>query len=339
MTTITGDPSERWEALRDQLFPRLQDAWDNGGTGEFTARSGHAQWAKFDAGLQIECVSNAFLAEPDQLSFVQRRRLAELGFNNPEPPSWPNYFRRFTEEVELREAAGDLASVILDVLGVDEGEGTQRPRPASSQIAIIVPVGKCDPTVVYKVLEGTAPHITVRQPCTFIDAYQSRFLPRRLDRQPHSILNLGEWLSASTDGSLPDVLTTRAPNTLPEQLIWAAQITHAVQRLRRARRDTLLVGPNYLPGRWLYKGWVREVCDAAILIGDEEGLQLCRDDITDLLRPPLGRTVLTYGSSCPTLPWDASHRHLDQTALEQPFIHEVAVAVRVLWELGNQPRV
>ncbi|HVT64340.1 MAG TPA: hypothetical protein VHD81_04240 [Mycobacteriales bacterium] len=110
---LANDPHQE---LRDEIEPRIRDAWDSGGVGTFTTESGYVQWAKYTAGLQIECVSNAFLGDDDRLGFVQRRLLANLGFTSPQPPSWPNYFRRFTDESEIGDAATILVRVITDVL-------------------------------------------------------------------------------------------------------------------------------------------------------------------------------------------------------------------------------
>ena len=111
---VIGDV-DRTAELTAYFLPQLQRAWDTMGVGIYDVADGYVQWARFAGGLQIECVSNRFL-EGTQLRFTERRALELLGFRRPEPPDWPNYFRRFEDEGELPVAAHALARVVIDVL-------------------------------------------------------------------------------------------------------------------------------------------------------------------------------------------------------------------------------
>src|SRR4051794_17643372 len=97
------------ERLEIDLIDSLEEVWENGssaslGVGEHT----YVQWAKWPEGMQVECSSNEFLPCDQRLTFTQRRRLTELGFNPPSSES-PNYFRRFLSRRELPEAAEVVA--------------------------------------------------------------------------------------------------------------------------------------------------------------------------------------------------------------------------------------
>src|SRR4051812_6981100 len=52
---------DRRAELRAALLPRLQQAWDAEGVGSYRVGDAYVQWARFEPGLQIECVSNVFL--------------------------------------------------------------------------------------------------------------------------------------------------------------------------------------------------------------------------------------------------------------------------------------
>jgi hypothetical protein len=100
-----------------RLLPGLQEVWDDGTSQSLQLDGGaYLQWAKWPEGIQIECISNQFLPEERQLTFAQRRRIAELGFESPSGP-WPNYYRRFERREDLPCAAKVLAHVAVEVFG------------------------------------------------------------------------------------------------------------------------------------------------------------------------------------------------------------------------------
>lgn len=105
------------------LLAMLENAWRSDGTGTYDAPMGYLQWAKFPEGIQIECVSNAFLESDDQLSFSQRRTLALCGWASPDAEV-PNYYRRFEEFEELGAAALALAEVVRRVLSDGEPDSS-----------------------------------------------------------------------------------------------------------------------------------------------------------------------------------------------------------------------
>lgn len=104
------------QGLVDDTRARMRHAWRTGGSGTLQVGPHYVQWAKFDAGLQVECVSNAFLAPEDRLSAEQEDALRSLWFREPEC-RWPNHFRRFRRKRDLFDAAVVLARVVDEVLG------------------------------------------------------------------------------------------------------------------------------------------------------------------------------------------------------------------------------
>ncbi|MDP9182755.1 MAG: hypothetical protein M3P04_08290, partial [Actinomycetota bacterium] len=153
--------------LERTFLARMETAWEEGGVGTHNAGDGYVQWAMYEPGLQIECVSNAFLETDQRLGFVERRALVELGFAPP-IEDWPNYYRRFEDRSELPVAAHVLAAVVFDVLGESE---TPAEPPAPGHVCIVVPVGKCSSQVLQAVINAVIPPLAVRRELTVMNAF------------------------------------------------------------------------------------------------------------------------------------------------------------------------
>jgi hypothetical protein len=110
-----------WDALYSRLLHELPRALQELSVGGVDLPgSRYVQWAGFPEGLHIEVVGNAFLEEP--LSFPERRALQMQQWQVPEPPEWPNFFRRFEHPIAIAEVAATLVDA-AKALAADAAQG------------------------------------------------------------------------------------------------------------------------------------------------------------------------------------------------------------------------
>lgn len=97
----------------------LERCWSDGASGSHEVAPGrYVQWARWREGVQVECSSDEFW-EGGELSFLQRRILAKLGFTPP-GEALPNYWMRVTGRDDLDSAAQALVRCVREVLAPAE---------------------------------------------------------------------------------------------------------------------------------------------------------------------------------------------------------------------------
>lgn len=310
------------EALRAQILSRMLEAWETAGVGVLDVGAHYVQWAKHDAGLQVECVSNAFLEGDERLGFVQRRRLAELGFSAPER-EWPNYFRRFESETDLDQAADLVVRVVEEVL---DDAAVLQSAPARGHVCVVVPVGKCDSALLSTVVTTMHGPTSVRRDTTVINAYRPGLIA---DRDGP---DLQGWLAEPHRELQPERLSLFFSDPRAGSLRMAADLIEACGRLRDQGRHVIVVGPYYLPGDWLYNGVVHELADGIVALADQNGVDLLRTELPALLSGRAFSALVGYGEKQPHLAHVEVACHLEDAEAACHFQPTYAQALG-LWEL------
>src|SRR4051812_21923769 len=99
--------------LYDYFLPRLVEAWDRQSASSASIDDDrYVQWAGYPLGLQIECVSNVFLAGAAQLTPSQLTELRRRGWHDPLGEDLPNHWQVFVDRDDLPKAALVLADVV-----------------------------------------------------------------------------------------------------------------------------------------------------------------------------------------------------------------------------------
>lgn len=277
------------DALRRQLLERLHEAWDTDGVGTLDVGRHYVQWAKYTGGLQVECVSNAFLEGDERLGFVQRRRLDVLGFHRPQA-EWPNHYARFESESDLPAAADLLVRAIEEVLDVDVLEGE---LPQRGNVCVVVPVGKCFLEPLEALLPPMIAASEARRPTVVIDAFGLSSLSRR-DTRP-----LERWLMEPDTDELPTSLSmTFTGGDIGRLLTQAAALARACEQLRARGAHVIVLGPRYLPlDLWLYNGVVTGLADGLVAVSNADDLRAWHRELGELFNGGIRYSVLAgYGS-------------------------------------------
>ena len=272
------------EALREQLLARLREAWDDHGVGTLDVGEHYVQWAMYPEGLQLECVSNAFLQGDERMGFVQRRKLVELGFRRPDAEV-PNHYRRFETEAELPAAADVLVQIIEEVLDASV-LAHQLPRPGN--VCFVVPVGKCFPDVLKAVSEPMIAASSDRRPTVVIDASGFSILEKS-DVRP-----IEDWLAEPHAEEFPANLSLFfSEGDAGDLLVQAASLARALELLRVRGAHVIVIGPSYLPPHlWLYNGLAATLADGLIAVGNALDVHAWERHLDQLFRSDIQYTVL-----------------------------------------------
>jgi hypothetical protein len=105
----------------------LERCWSDGASGSHEVAPGrYVQWARWPEGVQVECSSDDFWQD-GELTFLQRRVLAKLGFTPPEA-ALPHYWMRAAARDDLDAAAQALVRCVREVLTpAEDGPVPERP--------------------------------------------------------------------------------------------------------------------------------------------------------------------------------------------------------------------
>ncbi len=258
--------------LQEYFRPRLVQAWDEHDVGWAAVDDDlYVQWSGQEAGLQIECVSDRFLPEDRRLTFQQRRRLMDDGWQSPGGPELPNYWQRFTSRAQLPLAVAALVGAV-DILrsGMPTSEDPKptlpkpvpTPRPGKRRpgtTTVVVPVGKCT----NRPVAWTLAALLAEQPGpVVIDLLGVEDeLPSGHERVD---LERGRLLPEGRVVVTPAARRPRIGST--DWLRLAADVIDVAASATGAGRDVVVVGPWLLNGdRWLYEGVIRRLADHLVL--------------------------------------------------------------------------
>lgn len=265
-------------ALRSDLLERMLQAWATDGSGVLDVGLHYVQWAKFPEGLQVECISNNFVEGDHRLGFIQRRKLDLLGLHRPDAEV-PNYYRRFTHEEALPEAADLLVRVVEEVLDDDVVSDDVPPR---GNVCFVVPLGKCGGDHVRALARPMVAASQPRADTVVLDA-----LTFGTYDQDAEAVALESWLSSTEEA--PPYLRMSCDDDLDlaRVLAQAAVLVRACRRLREEGAHVIVLGPNYLTRRLVYDEVVSDLADGvvAVVMGMEAEF-LCPERVAGLFSGP-----------------------------------------------------
>lgn len=275
---------------------RLVQAWDDHSAGSAAVDDDlYVQWSAQPAGLQIECVSNRYLPEDRQLTFQQRRRLQDAGWQSPAGDDLPNYWQRFTDRAMLQSAVDALVDAV-DVLrlGLPSSEPApnagrlppvptpkpaRRRRPSSERrTTVVVPVYKGAGQLASWAAQALVAHRA--GPVTVVDLLGvDDDLPegRRVGGLGGAGLHTGEA-----------VVVARPKEPLGSDLAgWlraSADLLPLVEAAAARGRDVVVIAPWLLDrDPWLYAGVVGELADELVLCIADDGQGYAEDVALPLL--------------------------------------------------------
>jgi hypothetical protein len=266
---------------------RLVEVWDEHSVGSAAIDDDlYVQWSAQSPGLQIECVSNRFLPADRQLSFEQRRRLQEAGWQSPGGEDLPNYWQRFTDREQLDLAVAALVDAV-DILRLGLPSSDPTPQPAAAHLpavptptparqqrppgerrtSIVVPVYKSGTELVTWAARALLKRTTV--PTTLVD-----LLGVSNDDLPPGRLVRGLGGAGLHSGEHLVIARPQAPldSGLATWLRTSADLLGVVEAARARGREVVVLAPWLLDrDPWLYAGVVRELANELVLCVEDDG--------------------------------------------------------------------